>query len=101
MLKAKAAGSGERLDSDGAFGTPPTQMWSLPLIQSPVVARGTALVGDWSQGATLWVREGVLVRSSDSDQDDFLKNRITLLGEGRYALTVERPVCFAEVHLAA
>lgn len=100
MLKAKAAGSGERLDSDGAFGTPPTQMWGLPLIQSPVVAQGTALVGDWSQGATLWVREGVNVRSSDSDQDDFTKNRMTLLGEGRFALTVERPVCFAEVHYA-
>ena len=50
MLKAKATGSGERLDSGGAFATPPTTLWGLPLITSKVMPQGQALVGDWAHG---------------------------------------------------
>jgi HK97 family phage major capsid protein len=98
MLRAKAAGSGQRLDSAGAFAGVPSSLWGLPLITSTAISQGTALVGDWSQGATLWVREGVTIRTSDSDQDDFIKARMTILGEGRFGLSCERPACFAVVH---
>ena len=100
MLVAKATGSGERLDSEGAFGAMPQTFWGLPLIASRVVPVGTALVGDWAHGATLFVREGVNVRISDSDQDDFIKNQVTMLGEGRFGLAIWQPGCFARVHLA-
>ena len=100
MLVAKASGSGERLDSDGAFGAMPQTFWGLPLIASSVVPVGTAIVGDWAHGATLFVREGVNVRLSDSDQDDFVKNRVTMLAEGRFGLAIWQPSCFALVHLA-
>jgi HK97 family phage major capsid protein len=98
MLKTKATGTGQRLDSAGAFAGVPSTMWGLPLITSTAITQGNALIGDWSQGATLWVREGVTIRTSDSDQDDFLRNRTTILGEGRFGLSVERPACFAVVH---
>ncbi len=36
---------------------------------------------------------------SDSDQDDFVNNRITMLAEMRAALPVFRPAAFATVAL--
>jgi HK97 family phage major capsid protein len=98
MLKAKASGSGERLDSDGAFATPPTEMWGLPLVQSKVIPVGQALVGDWST-CTVFVREAVNLRISDADQDDFVRNRVTYLGEGRFGLGIFQPTAFCLVHL--
>lgn len=100
MLKNRATGSGERLDSDGAFATPPTTIWGLPAIQSKVIPAGQALVGDFANGATLFVREGVNVRVSDSDGSDFIQNRVTMLGEGRFGLAVWQPAAFSVVHFA-
>jgi hypothetical protein len=101
MLKEKAAGSGIRLDSDGAFGTPPTTMWGLPALTSTVMAQGQALVGDWSTGASLFIREAINVRFSDADQDDFTRNRVTALGEMRAGLAVWSGASFCLVHFAA
>ena len=100
MLKAKASGSGERLDSEGAFSDLPTTMWSLPLIQSKVMPQGQALVGAFGTGTTVFIREAVNVRISDADQDDFIRNQLTMLGEMRAGLAVWQPAAFCVVHLA-
>lgn len=101
MLTAKAAGSGVRLDSDGAFGgSPPSTMWGLPLIQTRVCPQGKAIVGDWTQGCTLYIREGVNLRISDSDQDAFVRNELVYLAEGRFGLAVWNAACFAFVDFA-
>lgn len=100
MLKAKADPSGVRLDSDGAFSTTANTVWDLPRVASNAIPVGTALVGDFALGCTLYIREGVNVRMSDSDQDDFVHGRVTLLGEGRFGLAVWSAGCFCEVHLA-
>jgi HK97 family phage major capsid protein len=99
-IKVKASGSGERLDSDGAFGATPTQMWDLPLIETPAIAAGTALVGDFARGCQLWIREGINARVSDSDQGDFTANAVKMLLEGRFAFACFRPVCFSKVTLS-
>jgi HK97 family phage major capsid protein len=100
VLKAKAAGDGHYY-SGGPFSMTPQVLWGVPLIPSPAIPVGHALVGDFSIGALLLIREGVNVLMSDSDQDDFIKNRITLLGEMRAALAVWRPSAFVDVDLAA
>jgi hypothetical protein len=100
VLKAKAAGDGHYY-SGGPFSMTPQVLWGVPLIPSPAIPVGHALVGDFAIGALLLIREGVNVLMSDSDQDDFIKNRITLLGEMRAALAVWRPSAFADVDLAA
>jgi len=100
MLGAKTSGSGQRLDSNGAFATPPNEMWGLPTIVTKAMAQGTALVGDFVQGATLHVRQGVNLRVSDADSDNFIRNEVTALAEGRFGLAVWRPACFALVHFA-
>jgi HK97 family phage major capsid protein len=98
-LKAKAAGDGHYF-SGGPFSMTPQVIWGVPLVPSPSIPVGHALVGDFSIGASLLIREGVQVLLSDSDQDDFIKNRVTLLGEMRAALPVWRPAAFSDVALA-
>ena len=99
MIRAKASGDGQYFSS-GAFAVTAEAMWGTATLPSPAIAPDTALVGDWSQGATVLVREGVTVRASDSDQNDFVSNKVTLLGEGRFAFPVWQPGCFAKVDLS-
>ena len=99
MLKKLASGSGERLDSEGAFTTPPSQIWGLPAIVTRVMPQGQLLVASFAQGAILWIREGVHVVVG-MESDDMVRNLVTLLGECRAALTVIQPTAFCLVHLA-
>jgi hypothetical protein len=75
-------------------GVAPQTLWGLAVTRSWAVPQGSPLVGD-SNGATLLVREGINVKTSDSDQDDFVRNRVTVLGEMRVAFPVWRPSAFA------
>jgi HK97 family phage major capsid protein len=92
--------SGARLDSVGAFAAVPDRLWGLPLVVSKAIAEHTALVGDFSQ-VSLFVREGLSLRMSDSDQDAFIRNEVVFLVEGRWGLAVWAPSAFALVHFAA
>jgi HK97 family phage major capsid protein len=100
MWKLKTSGSGQRLDSDGAFATVPDQMWGLPLVLNTGVTAGHALVGDFAQGATVFIRQGLTTLVSDSDQSDFISNAIKILVEMRAGLAVWRPACFAYIPLS-
>jgi HK97 family phage major capsid protein len=96
--KAKATAGAVRIDTDGAYGSggPTGQtIWDLPLISTPFLPAGKALVGDFAQGCTLFVREGVNARTSDADQDNFQRNRVTVLLEGRFGFACWRPSAFA------
>ena len=99
-LKLKATTSGVRLDSDGAYATPPTSIWGLPAVTSRVMAQGKGLVGDFANGATIFIREGPTIRISDSDQDDFVKNMLTILAEVRVGIAIWQPAAFSEVAFA-
>lgn len=95
MREAGAAGtrSGQYL-AGGPFGMTAPTIWGLSLTTSTVIPQATPLVGD-SMGATLLFREGVNVKTSDSDQDDFVRNRVTILAEARVAFPIWRPASFA------
>jgi HK97 family phage major capsid protein len=74
-------------------------LWGVPLLPNASQPAGFATVGDWGMGCTLLIRSGVNVLLSDSDQDDFIKNRVTMLGEMRAALPVWRPGLFVDADL--
>lgn len=101
-LLTEKTDNGARLDSSGAFsgGTADT-VWGVPVVQSPVVGPDRALVADWRLAATLFIREGLSLRLSDSDQDDFIRNKVTALAETRIGFAVWQPGAIAEVQLAA
>jgi HK97 family phage major capsid protein len=95
---ADATRSGQYL-AGGPFGSTAQTMWGLSLTPTVAIAEDAPLVGD-TRGVTLFVREGISTKMSDSDQDDFVRNRVTLLAEARIGLCVWRPDFFAEAALA-
>ena len=96
MREDNANRTGQYL-AGGPFGMVAPTIWGLALTTSTVIPQATPLVGD-SMGATLLFREGVNVKTSDSDQDDFIRNRVTVLAESRVAFPVWRPASFALAH---
>ena len=63
----------------------------IPVIQSNGITADNIVVGSFRQAGTIYNREGVIVEMSDSDDDNFTKNLITIRAERRLALTIERP----------
>ena len=100
MLAQKASGSGERLDSGGAFDSPADSIWGVPVIQSAVVDQSKAIVADWGRATMLYIRTGPNIRVSDSDQDDFIRNVVTVLAESRVGLATFQPSAACIVDLA-
>jgi HK97 family phage major capsid protein len=71
-------------------------LWGLPVVESEAMPAGTALVGDFSMGCTLFDREQAVVRIGFVN-DQFIRNIQTLLAELRAAFIVWRPTAFSKV----
>lgn len=67
------------------------RLFGLPVIESNGVTADQVVVGAFMQSGTIHNREGVVVELSDSDDDNFTKNLVTIRAERRLALTIERP----------
>jgi HK97 family phage major capsid protein len=89
--------SGGFLLSASALASAQPTLWGLPVVQSSLATLGEPTVGDFKSGATLWVREGISVRISDSNEDDFIKRMIAILAEYRGAFAVKRPAAFSRI----
>lgn len=85
----------------GAYGTGGVTaspgIWGMNTIVTTAIPQGTALVGAGKQGATLYRKGGVRVEATNSNEDDFVHNRVTVRGEERVALAVRRPSAFVKV----
>lgn len=74
-------------------------LWGLRTVVTPAITAGTALVGAFAQAASVIRKGGVRVESTNTDEDDFTNNRITIRAEERLALAVRRPAGFVKVTL--
>jgi HK97 family phage major capsid protein len=72
-------------------------LWGLPVAVTTAATAGTALVGAFKTAAQMFRRSGVSVQMTNTDQDDFINNLVTVRAEGRLALAVYRPLSFATV----
>jgi HK97 family phage major capsid protein len=79
-----------------AMGGEP-KVWRMPIVDTPAIAAGTALVGAFGTGAQLYDREQASIRISEQHSDFFVRNAIVILAEQRLALAVKRPEAFVEV----
>ena len=79
-----------------AMGGEP-RVWRMPIVDTPAMAVGTALVGAFGTGAQLYDREQASIRISEQHSDFFIRNAIVILAEQRLALAVKRPEAFVEV----
>ena len=81
-----------------AMGGEP-RVWRMPVVETPAIAEGTALVGAFGTGAQLYDREDASIRISEQHSDFFIRNAIVILAEQRLALAVKRPEAFVKVTL--
>lgn len=79
-----------------ALGGEP-RVWQMPVIATPAISEGTALLGSFGIGATLYDREQASIRISEQHADFFIRNAVVVLAEERLALAVKRPESFVEV----
>ena len=89
-----AYGAGRGAADAALFGQ---MIWNTPVVLSTVVGLGTALVGNFGQGAHLWRRGGVTVEASNSHDDYFRRNLTALRAESRLGLGLYRPSAVTEV----
>lgn len=80
-----------------ALGGEP-KVWRMPIVDTPAIEEGTALLGAFGLGATVYDREEANIRISESHSDFFVRNAVVVLAEERLALAVKRPESFVEVN---
>jgi HK97 family phage major capsid protein len=73
------------------------KLWRIPVVDTPAIAEGTALVGAFGTGAQIYDREQASIRISEQHADFFVRNAIVILAEQRLALAVKRPESFVKV----
>ena len=84
----------------GQYGTGGIDMyppiWGLRTVVTSAIASGTCLVGAFRQGASVISKagSGLRVEMTNSDQNDFIYNRVTVRVEERLALAVRYPKAF-------
>ncbi|PZE89947.1 phage major capsid protein [Curtobacterium sp. MCBD17_008] len=76
-------------------------LWGERTVVTPAIAQGKALVGSFAQAASVIRKGGVTVEATNSDQDDFTNNRITIRAEERLTLAVRRPSAFVVVSFSS
>lgn len=79
-----------------ALGGQP-RLWRIPVVDTPAIAEGTALVGAFGTAAQIYDREQASIRISEQHADFFVRNAIVILAEQRLALAVKRPEAFVKV----
>jgi HK97 family phage major capsid protein len=80
------------------FGNPGAatapQMWGLPVVDTNAMPAGHFMVGAFAMAAQVFDREDANVQVSTEDQDNFIKNMVTIRAEERLAMAVYRPQSF-------
>lgn len=76
------------------------RLWGLAVVTTVGIASGTALLGGFRMGATLWERQGITILMTDSHADYFTSNTLVILAERRANVAVHTPACFVKITFA-
>jgi HK97 family phage major capsid protein len=72
-------------------GTIQKMLWGLPVVETQAMGVDKALVGAFNLAAQIFDRQDATVDVSTEDQDNFVKNKVTIRAEERLALAIYRP----------
>lgn len=84
-------------DGDGRYlignpqGTISPTLWGLPVVATQAMTVDKALVGAFNLAAQIFDRQDATIDVSTEDQDNFVKNKVTIRAEERLALAIYRP----------
>lgn len=77
-------------------GLAPATLWNLPVVSTSEMPPSEFLVGAFPPNAALFDRESASVDVAYENEDDFVRNLVTLRCEERIALAVYRPQAFVK-----
>ena len=72
-------------------------IWGIPVCVSASITSGTVVVGAFKTCASVVTNGGVSVEAVNTNEDDFVKNLMTIRAEERLALAVRRPAGFKKL----
>jgi HK97 family phage major capsid protein len=75
-------------------GTTMPTLWGLPVVTTQAITIRKFLTGAFKLGAQVFDRWQARVEIATENEDDFIKNLVTILAEERVALAVYRPEAF-------
>lgn len=75
-------------------GTLGASLWNLPVVTTQAIEEDKFLTGAFRLGAQVFDRWQARVEVATENEDDFVKNLVTILAEERLALAVYRPEAF-------
>lgn len=87
------------VSATGQVAGPQDMLWGKPVYVTGVIGAGTAVVGTRA-AAQVWRRGGVSVEATNSNDQDFEYNLLTIRAEERLGLAVYRPQGYVEVRLS-
>ncbi len=73
------------------------RLWGVRIVQSSKIASGTGLVGAFQGNSLLLDREEVNVQVASQNEDDFIKNMLTILVEERLVLLIYNSAAFEKI----
>ena len=81
----------------GIMQDPP--IWGLRTVVTTAITQGTALIGAYKQGASVFRKGGLRVEMTNSNEDDFKNNLVLVRIEERLGLAVRYPAAFCKATL--
>lgn len=72
-------------------------IWRLRRVESEAIDEGTAIVGAFQVGGTVFQREPITILTADQHADFFVRNLIVILAEERLGFAVYYPASFVEL----
>lgn len=92
----------DRYYGGGYFGDQAIpNIWGIPVCVSAAITSGTVIVGAFKTCASVVQNGGVSVEAVNTNEDDFVKNLMTIRAEERLALAVRRPAGFKRLTKAS
>ena len=76
-------------------------LWGIPVCVTTATSACTIIVGAFKTCGSVVQKGGVGLDMTNSDQDDFVKNLMTIRAEERLALAVRRPAGFSKIVIGA
>ncbi|WP_194205808.1 phage major capsid protein [Superficieibacter sp. 1612_C1] len=70
------------------------RIWGLPVVETQAIAQNNFLTGAFNMAAQIFDRTEIEVLLSTENEDDFIRNMVTILAEERLAMAVYRPEAF-------
>lgn len=86
--------------SGGPYMSPARSPWGVRTVISLSATEGFPMVGAFRQGGQVWRKGGVIVASTNSNEDDFKNDLIAIRAEQRVGLAIYYPEAFAEIDLS-